>query len=91
MPLLALQNTGDSLDHEIIIGCKTFLMNAIKTGEADPGDWCAIAYASRLAGDYAKTCKICIARGDEYQADDGGWITHYLPFMSGLRLMLCFY
>lgn len=78
MPLLALQNTSDTLDHEIILGCKSFLMNAIKTGEADPGDWCAIAYASRLAGDYAKDLYELALQGVMYnQADDGGWITRY--------------
>ncbi|MBN1538454.1 MAG: hypothetical protein JW908_17090 [Anaerolineales bacterium] len=78
MPLLAMQNTGGSLDHEIILGCKTFLKNAIENGEVDPGDLCAITYASRLAGEYAKDLYELALQGVmKNQADDGGWITRY--------------
>jgi hypothetical protein len=78
MPLLAMQNSGSVLDQEIILGCKTFLLNAIQTGEADPGDECAIAYASRLTGDLSNDLyELALRRVLSNQEEDGGMNTRY--------------
>jgi hypothetical protein len=78
MPLLAMQNTGNELDKEIILGCKTFLLNAIQNGEGDPGDLCAIAYASRLTGNLANDLyQLTLQGAMNNQANDGGWSTGY--------------
>lgn len=78
MPLLAMQNTGSALDKDIILGCKTFLFHAIQTGEVDPGDLCAIAYASRLTGNLTEDLyRLALQGVMNNQADDGGWNTRY--------------
>ncbi len=78
MPLLALQNSDSAMDQRIIEGCKTFLTEAIVNGEVDPGDQCAIAYASRLTGDFAKDLYEIALRGVlANQAEDGGMNTRY--------------
>lgn len=78
MPLFTMQNTGSTLDNEIILGCKTFLQKAIETGEADPGDLCAIAYASRLTGNLVNDLyRLAIQGVIQNQMDDGGWNTRY--------------
>jgi hypothetical protein len=78
MPLLSLQNSGNELDDLIISGCKAFLQNAILSSEVDPGDQCAIAYASRLTGDRAKDLyEIALHGVLANQADDGGLNTRY--------------
>lgn len=78
LPLFAMVHTGSELDQQIIEGCKRFLLDAIANDQADPGDLCAIAYASLLAegvtGDLYETSIQAVL---DNQMDDGGWNTRY--------------
>jgi hypothetical protein len=78
MALFAMQNSGSAIDQQIIEGCRYFLYQAIVTGDVDPGDFIAVAYASALAGgaadDLGETALKAVLRG---QQEDGGWRTRY--------------
>ncbi len=78
MPLFYMANTGSHQDQEIVRGCAQFLYDAIESHKVDPGDNCAIAYASRMTqgiGDdlYSSALENVLAN----QLEDGGWKTNY--------------
>lgn len=78
MPLFHLQNTGSDGDQHIIMGCKRFLYEAIVSGQVDPGDFIAIAYASTLVEgvtDDLRETALRVVRNS--QLEDGGWKTDY--------------
>jgi hypothetical protein len=78
MPLFAMRNTGSAIDQQIVEGCRHFLYQSIVSGDVDPGDFIAIAYASTLAGSVADDLRqtaLKVVLGS--QQDDGGWRTHY--------------
>jgi hypothetical protein len=78
MALFYLQNTGSKLDQEIIIGCERFLYTAIKDDKVDPGDNCAIAYASLMAKGAADDLyQLSLQNALNNQMEDGGWKTNY--------------
>ena len=78
LPLFYLADTGSELDQQIIEGCKRFLLEAIANDQADPGDLCAIAYASLLAKDIASDLyETSVQAVLNNQIDDGGWNTRY--------------
>jgi len=77
MPLLAMHGAGDE---EIVEGCRRFLSQAIADDRVDPGDYCAVAYASLLTGEPAEgLCRVSLQRVQENQMRDGGWRTNYDP------------
>lgn len=76
--LLGLIQPRGSSDIQILLGCRDFLHDAIENDQVDPGDYSAIVYASKLAGDQAGDLfALSLGKLLENQREDGGWHTNY--------------
>ncbi len=78
MLLFYKEKTGSEQDQAIIKGCERFLHEAIESNMVDPGDYCAIAYASHQAKGLGNDLyDLALENMLANQSEDGGWKTNY--------------